>query len=176
MSKEDDASERMINEHQVADLVGVSVATVRRWRLHGRGPRYLKIGVLVRYWPHAVRGWLKARPTGGDSDQVSGKQPQPNAEQARRLAEVNKTAGSAARRGPAANANGLNAPRRADRKHAVELWQKRQTSAGLPATKAFLYKEAAQDKADYYRWEKGQKADSSQAQRDIRRVLLKPFS
>ena len=65
---------------------------------------------------------------------------------------------------------------RGDRKCAVELWQKRQKSAGLPDTKAFLYKEAAQDKADYYRWEKGQKAASSQAERGIRRVLLKPFS
>jgi predicted DNA-binding transcriptional regulator AlpA len=169
VSKED-VIERMINEHQVADLIGVSVATVRRWRLHGRGPRYLKIGVLVRYWPHAVRGWLKARPTGGDSDQVSGKQPQPNAEQARRLADVNKTAGSAARRGPAAN--DLNAARRADRKHAVELWQKPRRSAGLPATKCYLYASAAQDKAEYYRWERGELPNGSRADQDIRKALL----
>jgi predicted DNA-binding transcriptional regulator AlpA len=68
MRTEYNAIERLMNEHQVADLIGISVATVRRWRLHGRGPRYLKIGVLVRYCPRAVRGWLKARPTGGDSD------------------------------------------------------------------------------------------------------------
>jgi predicted DNA-binding transcriptional regulator AlpA len=74
VSKEDDAIERLINEHQVADLIGVSVATVRRWRLHGRGPRYLKIGVLVRYCPRAVRAWLMARPTGGDSDDASSRQ------------------------------------------------------------------------------------------------------
>ena len=65
---------------------------------------------------------------------------------------------------------------RGDRKCAVELWQKRQRSAGLPFTKAFLYEDAAQDKADYYRWARGKKADGSQAERDIRGVLLKPFS
>lgn len=68
MSKQDNQYDRLINERQVADLVGVSVATVRRWRIHSRGPRYLKIGALVRYCPRAVRYWLNAQPTGGDPD------------------------------------------------------------------------------------------------------------
>jgi predicted DNA-binding transcriptional regulator AlpA len=68
MSKQDNQCERLINERQVADLVGVSVATVRRWRLRKWGPRYVKIGALVRYCPRAVRGWLNAQPTGGDPE------------------------------------------------------------------------------------------------------------
>lgn len=68
VSKQDTQYDRLINERQVADLVGVSVATVRRWRVQNRGPRYLKIGALVRYCPRAVRYWLNAQPTGGDPD------------------------------------------------------------------------------------------------------------
>ena len=105
----------------------------------------------------------------------SGKRLLPNAGQDRGPAEGDQNAVSAdscIQR----NMDIIAALDRGDRKCAVELWQKRQKSAGLPDTKAFLYKEAAQDKADYYRWEKGQKAASSQAERGIRRVLLKPFS
>ena len=62
------------------------------------------------------------------------------------------------------------------RKHAAELWQKLRTSVGLHATKRYLYTTAAQDRAEYYRWERGELPDGSQADRDIRKVLLKPFS
>ena len=57
--------ERLLNDREVAAMVGVSVATVRRWRLLHRGPRYLKIGVLIRYRPESVQQWLDAQPTGG---------------------------------------------------------------------------------------------------------------
>ena len=68
MSMNQSAFERLLNDHEVAALVGVSVATVRRWRLLRRGPRYLRIGVLIRYRPESVRQWLDARPTGGATD------------------------------------------------------------------------------------------------------------
>jgi predicted DNA-binding transcriptional regulator AlpA len=68
MSKDYNVFERLLNDRQVAELMSVSVATVRRWRLHGAGPRYFKIGALVRYCPEEVRTWLKARPAGGESD------------------------------------------------------------------------------------------------------------
>jgi predicted DNA-binding transcriptional regulator AlpA len=68
MSKNHSAFERLINDHEVAAMVGVSVATVRRWRLLRSGPRYLRIGVLIRYRPESIRQWLDARPTGGATD------------------------------------------------------------------------------------------------------------
>jgi predicted DNA-binding transcriptional regulator AlpA len=58
--------ERLLNDHEVAARIGVSVATVRRWRLLGTGPQYLKIGALVRYRPQAIVAWLDNRPVGGD--------------------------------------------------------------------------------------------------------------
>jgi predicted DNA-binding transcriptional regulator AlpA len=57
----------LLNEHDVARITGLSVASVRRWRLLGRGPRYMKIGASVRYHPEALQAFLSTRPTGGES-------------------------------------------------------------------------------------------------------------
>ena len=57
--------ETLLNEHDVARLTGLSVATVCRWRLQRQGPRYLKIGAAVRYRPADVTAWLESRPGGG---------------------------------------------------------------------------------------------------------------
>jgi len=57
--------ETFFNEYEVAKLVHLSVATVRRWRLMSQGPRYLKIGAAVRYRPADVIAWLETRPSGG---------------------------------------------------------------------------------------------------------------
>ena len=58
--------ETLLNEHDVARITGLSVASVRRWRLLKQGPRYLKIGSAVRYNPDDLSAWLKSRPTGGE--------------------------------------------------------------------------------------------------------------
>jgi predicted DNA-binding transcriptional regulator AlpA len=59
------AIEKLLNEHDVARITGLSVASVRRWRLFRRGPKYLKIGAAVRYKPEDISTWLESRPTGG---------------------------------------------------------------------------------------------------------------
>ena len=48
----------LLNEHQVAKFVQLSVASVRRWRLFRTGPKYLKIGAAVRYRREDVETWL----------------------------------------------------------------------------------------------------------------------
>jgi predicted DNA-binding transcriptional regulator AlpA len=57
--------ETLLNEHDVARITGLSVASVRRWRLLRQGPKYLKIGAAVRYRPEDIATWLESRPTGG---------------------------------------------------------------------------------------------------------------
>jgi predicted DNA-binding transcriptional regulator AlpA len=59
------AIETLVNEQDVARITGLSVASVRRWRLLRMGPKYLKIGASVRYKPEDVSAWLESRPTGG---------------------------------------------------------------------------------------------------------------
>jgi predicted DNA-binding transcriptional regulator AlpA len=52
----------IMNEHQVADYIGMSVASVRRWRTIRNGPKFLKIGSAVRYKREEVEGWLNSCP------------------------------------------------------------------------------------------------------------------
>lgn len=58
--------EALLNEHNVARITGLSVASVRRWRLLRQGPKYLKIGSAVRYRREDITAWLASRPTGGE--------------------------------------------------------------------------------------------------------------
>ncbi|SUS06059.1 hypothetical protein DF3PB_2360005 [uncultured Defluviicoccus sp.] len=39
----------LLTEQQAADLVGLKVATLRRWRWQGRALEFVKIGAAVRY-------------------------------------------------------------------------------------------------------------------------------
>jgi predicted DNA-binding transcriptional regulator AlpA len=56
----------LLTDIQVAKTLGVSTATVRRWRLLNQGPRYLKIGASVRYRPEDIGYFLESRPSGGE--------------------------------------------------------------------------------------------------------------
>ena len=58
--------ESLLNEHDVARITGMSLASVRRWRLLRRqGPAWIKIGAAVRYKPEDVSAWLESLPSGG---------------------------------------------------------------------------------------------------------------
>jgi predicted DNA-binding transcriptional regulator AlpA len=57
--------ETLLNEHAVARITALSVASIRRFRLLRGGPKYLKIGAAVRYRPEDISAWLESRPTGG---------------------------------------------------------------------------------------------------------------
>jgi len=105
----------------------------------------------------------------------TGKQFLPNVGQAGGSAEGGQTAAPEDRRVQ----TGIDlraALNRGDRKGAVRLWQTWMQSVHLPATKKALHDEADQDHAEYYRWERGELPEGSQADRDIREVLLKPLS
>jgi predicted DNA-binding transcriptional regulator AlpA len=56
----------LLNETQVSERLQVSLACLRKWRLHGRGPQFVKVGPLVRYRPEAIEQWVEELPTGGN--------------------------------------------------------------------------------------------------------------
>ena len=56
---------RLLSEQDVAQQLSISVAALRKWRLMGRGPRYRKLGSLVRYDQRDVQAWREACPVGG---------------------------------------------------------------------------------------------------------------
>jgi predicted DNA-binding transcriptional regulator AlpA len=49
---------RLLNEKELAVLLGVSVSTVRNWRYTYQGPPPQKVGRSVRYDISAVEDWL----------------------------------------------------------------------------------------------------------------------
>lgn len=58
--------EILLDEKELSQWLRVSIGTLRYWRSEGRGPRYRKVGQLVRYAPSDVKNWLESRPTGGE--------------------------------------------------------------------------------------------------------------
>jgi len=56
----------LLTETQVSEQLQVSLACLRRWRLQGEGPQYLKVGPLVRYRTEDIEGWIAKLPTGGN--------------------------------------------------------------------------------------------------------------
>ena len=67
------AIENLLGEYDVARITGLSVASVRRWRLLRKGPKYLKIGAAVRYKTEDISAWIASRPTGGGQPQGEAK-------------------------------------------------------------------------------------------------------
>ena len=59
--------EALLDEKEIAKILGVSTACLRRWRLENRGPRFLRIGSRVRYPPSDLRAYLESVPGGGDT-------------------------------------------------------------------------------------------------------------
>ena len=51
---------RALTEREVAELLGLSVATLRAWRHRGKGPRFLRLGRSVRYLPADVAEFVRA--------------------------------------------------------------------------------------------------------------------
>lgn len=49
----------LLQESQVAEFLGVAVSTVRNWRVHGRGPDYIRLpSGSVRYRPDDLERWV----------------------------------------------------------------------------------------------------------------------
>ncbi len=59
-TERDQTRARALTEREVADMLGLSVATLRAWRHRGRGPRFLRLGRSVRYLPSDVADFVRA--------------------------------------------------------------------------------------------------------------------
>jgi DNA-binding transcriptional regulator YiaG len=53
-------SARALTEGEVAEQLGLSVATLRAWRHRGRGPRFVRFGRAVRYLPVDLAEFVRA--------------------------------------------------------------------------------------------------------------------
>jgi len=61
-----DPEKRFHNEYHVAERLGISVNTLRRWRLLGKGPAFRKFaGSTVRYGEADLEAFVANSPIGG---------------------------------------------------------------------------------------------------------------
>jgi predicted DNA-binding transcriptional regulator AlpA len=54
----------LLDEAKLASRLDVSRATLQSWRYAGKGPRYIKIGRLIRYRSADVDAYLRAQTRG----------------------------------------------------------------------------------------------------------------
>lgn len=50
-----------VDEYGASSLVGITVSTLQKMRMRGEGPRYAKIGRLVRYRPEDLQAYIDER-------------------------------------------------------------------------------------------------------------------
>jgi predicted DNA-binding transcriptional regulator AlpA len=59
---------KFLTEKQVAEIMGLSIKTLQRWRLFGEGPEWKKFGTAVRYPANALEAWIETAPRGGRTE------------------------------------------------------------------------------------------------------------
>lgn len=52
----------------VARRLGVAEVTLRKWRIYGAGPRFVRCGANVRYREVDLESWLALRTVGSTSE------------------------------------------------------------------------------------------------------------
>ena len=62
--------ETLLEEKELAQRLHVSLGTLRTWRTEGKGPRFHRIGQMIRYAPSDVKLWLLTRQSGGQLAKV----------------------------------------------------------------------------------------------------------
>ena len=55
----------LLDEQQASEVLNVSRASLRRWRLVSRGPRYRKVGTRVLYEQKDLVAFIEFCPSGG---------------------------------------------------------------------------------------------------------------
>jgi predicted DNA-binding transcriptional regulator AlpA len=56
-----DGSDDLVNDYEVARIIGVKRETCIRWRELKKGPPFYRVGRAVRYSEREVRAWLRTR-------------------------------------------------------------------------------------------------------------------
>ena len=52
-------TERAITEVEAAERLGLSIKTLRAWRCRGRGPKFVRFGRSVRYFPSDLDEFIR---------------------------------------------------------------------------------------------------------------------
>ena len=64
----DGVPEGLFDQVPIAQMLEVEIKTLESWRVKGFGPKYMKVGRLVRYRLSDVRAWLDSRTVSSTSE------------------------------------------------------------------------------------------------------------
>ena len=56
----EEVKDKLMSTSEVAEYLNVSIDTIRRWRYHRKGPAFLRIGKVCRYWRSEVDAWIES--------------------------------------------------------------------------------------------------------------------
>ncbi len=51
----------LLDSREAARLLGVSPGTLANWRSRGKGPAFIKLGHLAKYWPRDLEVYIQSR-------------------------------------------------------------------------------------------------------------------
>lgn len=58
----------LLSQQDVAPLLGLSTKTLEAWRVRGGGPKFVRVGRLIRYRRRDIQDWLQARTVSSTSE------------------------------------------------------------------------------------------------------------
>jgi predicted DNA-binding transcriptional regulator AlpA len=58
---------KLLDERALASQLQVSLSTLRKWRITGKGPQFVKMAGAVRYRETDITSWIESRLTGGST-------------------------------------------------------------------------------------------------------------
>ena len=62
---------QILTESGTAERLGISISGLRKWRRDGSGPRYIRLGRLIRYLGTDVQEWLRAHTVTADPSETN---------------------------------------------------------------------------------------------------------
>lgn len=61
MSKLIDINDDLLTEEQAAEILGLAVSTLQKYRVNGGGPKYIKYKRRVRYTKRLCYDWINSK-------------------------------------------------------------------------------------------------------------------
>ncbi len=60
--------ERLLDQREVAGLLGLSDRTLEAWRVEGYGPAHVRVGGRCKYRPETIEAWIAGQTATSTSD------------------------------------------------------------------------------------------------------------
>jgi hypothetical protein len=62
--------DQLLTQDDLAPRIKVQTKTLEAWRYRGGGPKFVRVGRLIRYRPSDVQEWLTSRTVHSTSEEV----------------------------------------------------------------------------------------------------------